>query len=62
MVCLLIRELGTVNYTNLAVIPGTKTYFIQNVHPLINDVTEQWLSQRLPPVNENYLEVLNEFY
>jgi hypothetical protein len=36
----LIRELGTVNYTNLAVIPGTKTYFIQNVHPLINDVTD----------------------
>jgi hypothetical protein len=57
----LIRELGTVNYTNLAVIPGTKTPISsKNVHPLINDVTDSnGFHKGCPPVNENYFGGLN---
>jgi hypothetical protein len=35
--------MGTLNYTNLAVIPGTKTPISsKNVHPLINYVADKW--------------------
>ena len=52
----LIKESGTVGYTNLAVLPGTNTPISsQNVHPLINDVTDsKGFHKGCPAINETY--------
>jgi gliding motility-associated-like protein len=52
----LIKEDGTTNYTNLAVIPGTSTpVSSKNIHPIINPVTDsQGFHDGCPAIKEEY--------
>jgi gliding motility-associated-like protein len=57
----LIKEDGTTNYTNLAVIPGTSTpVSSKNIHPIINSVTDnQGFHDGCPAIKEEYFGGLN---